>query len=706
MQLGTVFEQENVAQDELLAADLDLKSGRRLGDYELGEEIARGGMGAVYHARQVSLNRQVAVKVLLAGDFASQAFLQRFRREAEVAASLNHPNIVSIYDVGEQEGQPYFSMELIEGRSLAELVRDKPLPARDAAELLKTIAEAVHFAHQRGLLHRDLKPSNVVVDALHRPHITDFGLAKRIEDSDLTLTGQVLGTPNYMPPEQAEPKRGQTTAASDVYSLGAILYQLLTGRAPFMAETLTQTLRLVIESEPVSPRLLSPSVPRDLETICTKCLEKDPERRYATAQELADELGRFLNDEPIHARPISAPAKLVRWCRRKPALALSLGAAAILLLVVAIGSPIAAFRINRERHAATTEAAKSKQVANFLQRMLQGIRPKVAMGRDTRLLLDILDQTVKRLDTDLKDQPEVEAQLRLVLGQVYEALGRIESAEKHLRMSWMMRRKLLGDENPDTLVAKIALARILEVADRSEEAKKLAREAIPLADRQFGRQDPRTIQALQVLGNALRNTGEFEESIATLREVLSLHKAAYGKDDSRVLSALQGLGLAYAAANQHSEGAAFYEEGLRLCAINSLTNDLNEAFTMGWLASARVAQGRFAEADSLFQTSLLIKRRLLPDGHVEIVWHLFYMVEMLIAQAKFGESEPLLGEAWELASRSPTETLNLTHVLARQGTRVYSGLTNTRPAAAELLKAWQNRVAELERQHPELKGKR
>ena len=270
-------------------------------------------MGAVYRARQVSLNRLVAVKVLLAGDFASQSFLQRFRREAEAAASLNHPNIVSIHEVGDHEGQPYFSMELIEGRSLDEVVRDKPLSARDAAQLLKTTAEAVHFAHQRGLLHRDLKPSNVVIDALNVPHITDFGLAKRVEDADLTLTGQVLGTPNYMPPEQADPKRGQTTAASDVYSLGAILYQLLTGRPPFMAETLTQTLRLVADTEAVSPGILNPSLPRDLNTICTKCLEKDPQRRYASAQELAEELGRFLSDEPIQARPISAPAKLARW---------------------------------------------------------------------------------------------------------------------------------------------------------------------------------------------------------------------------------------------------------------------------------------------------------------------------------------------------------------------------------------------------------
>lgn len=332
-----------------------------MGDYELLEEIARGGMGAVYRARQVSLNRLVAVKVLLGGQFAGRSFLQRFRREAEAAASLNHPHIVSVYEVGEHEGQPYFSMELIEGRSLAELVRDKPLPARQAAQLVKTIAEATHFAHERGLLHRDLKPSNVVIDGSGVPHITDFGLAKRVEDADLTITGQVLGTPNYMPPEQADRTRGPTGVASDVYSLGAIFYQLLTGRPPYMAETLTQTLRLVAEGELVGPRLLNPSLSRDLETICAKCLEKDPKRRYSSAQELADELGRYLHDEPIRARPIPPAAKLLRWCRRKPALA----AAVALLLVVAIGSPIAAIRIDAARGEA--ESARQKEAASRIR---------------------------------------------------------------------------------------------------------------------------------------------------------------------------------------------------------------------------------------------------------------------------------------------------------------------------------------------------
>lgn len=324
---------------------------RVFGDYELLEEIARGGMGIVYKARQISLDRIVAVKLLLLGQYASEEFIHRFRVEASAAASLQHPHIVAIHEVGVHQGQHYFAMDFVDGADLAHLVREQPLPAKRAAGYVKTISEAIHFAHTRRILHRDLKPSNVLIDSNDQPRVTDFGLAKNLaHDSDLTLTGQVLGSPSFMPPEQALGQRGRMGSASDIYSLGAILYYALTGRPPFVGETLHATLQQVESKEPVAPRLLTPSIPIDLETVCLKCLEKEPAKRFQSAQELADELGRFLRGEPIQARPVSAPEKLWRWCRRKPALA-SLGAATILLLLaVAIGSPIAALRISHARH--------------------------------------------------------------------------------------------------------------------------------------------------------------------------------------------------------------------------------------------------------------------------------------------------------------------------------------------------------------------
>jgi serine/threonine protein kinase/WD40 repeat protein len=311
-------------------------AGQTFGDYELLEEIARGGMGLVYKARQLSLNRIVALKMMLPGLPASATEVHRFRAEAEAAANLQHPNIVAIHEVGEHEGQLYFSMDYVEGQSLAAQVRDHPLPAETAARYVKTTAEAISYAHRQGFLHRDLKPSNILIDATNQPRITDFGLAKRMEsDSRLTTTGAVLGTPSYMSPEQAAGKNDQVGPPSEVYSLGAILYELLTGRPPFQAATPLDTVLQVLNSEPVAPGLLAPKLNRDLETICLKCLDKERRRRYQSAQELADDLDRYLNRRPIVARPINRVNRAWRWCRRNPWPAV---ATASLVLLAALAS--------------------------------------------------------------------------------------------------------------------------------------------------------------------------------------------------------------------------------------------------------------------------------------------------------------------------------------------------------------------------------
>ena len=305
----------------------------RFSDYDLIEEIARGGMGIVYKARQISLNRIVAVKMIVSGQFASKEEVLRFRAEAESAAKLQHPNIVPIHETGEVDGQPFFSMDYVEGGDLTELVRQGPLSAHRAAAYVKKISDAIHYAHEQGILHRDLKPSNVLIDHHDELHITDFGLAKRVQkESFITITGQILGSPKFMPPEQAGGK-GKAGRYSDVYGLGAILYYLVTARAPFQGETMEATLQLVLQADPVSPRLLNPELPLDLETICLKCLEKEPSRRYATAQELANELGRFVRGEPIVARPVSAGEKTWRWCQRNPQLAGAVASAVGLFLI-------------------------------------------------------------------------------------------------------------------------------------------------------------------------------------------------------------------------------------------------------------------------------------------------------------------------------------------------------------------------------------
>lgn len=337
--------------------------GERWGDYKLLEPIGRGAMGTVFKARHVPLNRLVALKLIGQGRGASAHERKRFLREAEAVARLQHPHIVTLYEAGEVNGQPYLAMEYVPGATLSESIAGNPLPPPRAAEYLQSISEAVHYAHERGVIHRDLKPSNVALDANLEPRVMDFGLARLVEqDSEMTLSGMAIGSPSYMAPEQAAGKVREIGVASDVYALGAILYEALTSRPPFQAQSSVETMRQVIENEPVSPRLLNASVPRDLETICLKCLEKDSQRRYATAHALAEDLGRFLRHEPIHARPASPAEKASRWCRRNPALAASIGLGLVLILVVAVGSPIALIRINRERQRAEQHANLEAQL--------------------------------------------------------------------------------------------------------------------------------------------------------------------------------------------------------------------------------------------------------------------------------------------------------------------------------------------------------
>src|SRR5438552_2726702 len=254
------------------------------GDYQLLEEVGRGGQGVVYRARQKSLNRTVALKVIGLGTWATEAHLKRFRREAEAAASLNHPCIVPIHEVGERDGCCYFNMNFGEGGQLDQVVRDTPMSTRQAAELIATVARTVHYAHEHGILHRDIKPGNILLDKHGEPHLTDFGLARLVEtESTVTRTKEVLGTPSYMAPEQAVGETKELTSATDIYGLGAVLYQLLTGQPPFAGGTTYETVKLLLETEPRRPRLLNPKVDRDLSAICLKCLEKDPQRRYSSA---------------------------------------------------------------------------------------------------------------------------------------------------------------------------------------------------------------------------------------------------------------------------------------------------------------------------------------------------------------------------------------------------------------------------------------
>ena len=341
-----------------------------LGDYELLDEIARGGMGVVYRARQQRLGRIVAVKVLAAGEFASAPARERFRTEASAVARLQHPGIVAIHDVGEADGLPWFSMELVAGGNLAALVREQPLPARQAAEYVRAIAEAVQHAHDHGVLHRDLKPSNILLDPETGPRITDFGIARCGDAGDITRTGEVLGSPGYTAPEQA--LGGTADARTDVYGLGALLYHLLTARPPFQGPTLDAIVLQLREADPLAPRRLNPAVPRDLETICLRCLRKDPAHRYSTAREVAKDLARFQRGDAIRARPISVLEKAGRWCRRRP------GVASLLALLAVVMALAFAFVDHARR-----EESRAKERAESASTQLRETNTRLADSLDS-----------------------------------------------------------------------------------------------------------------------------------------------------------------------------------------------------------------------------------------------------------------------------------------------------------------------------------
>src|SRR4029079_722154 len=308
-----------------------------LGDYELLDEVGRGGQGVVFRARQKSLNRIVALKVISLGQWASKAHLKRFRREAEAAASLEHPCIVPIHEVGERDGSCYFSMKFIEGGRVDTVGRRTPMSIRQAVELIVKVARAVHYAHEHGILHRDIKPGNILLDAKGEAHLTDFGLARLVEsESTVTRTLEVLGTPSYMAPEQAAGDNAKLTRATDVYGLGAVLYQLLTGHPPFAGGTTYETIKLLLETEPRQPRLWNPKIDRDLSTICLKCLGKDPQRRYSSALALAEDLERWLKHEPIRARHAGVLTRGKKWVRRNPTTAVLTALLVALLAAISV----------------------------------------------------------------------------------------------------------------------------------------------------------------------------------------------------------------------------------------------------------------------------------------------------------------------------------------------------------------------------------
>ena len=398
--------------------------------FEILEELGRGGMGVVYKARQINLNRLVALKMVLAGVHAGPVALARFHKEARAVASLQHADIVRIHDVGQADGLPYLCLEFIDGGSLADQIDGRPQDITQAAWTIRILARAIHAAHLQGIVHRDLKPANILLTADGRPKITDFGLAKRLgDDTNQTRSGMIVGTPDYMAPEQASGQADDAGPLVDQHALGAILYELLTGRPPFRGSTPSDTIEQVRTQEPVPPTRLQPKVPRDLETICLKCLQKEPHRRYADADALADDLDRFLDGRPVLARRISAVEHLGRQCRRNPRVAGLLVAVFVLLVTVVTTSTVLAFHLARAHGAAIAafhgECQKSDELLSDVQRAALAVEQATGETRLAR------DQVARARDAvaalvaqvrSLEDRPELRDAQRDLLRTATSAL--------------------------------------------------------------------------------------------------------------------------------------------------------------------------------------------------------------------------------------------------------------------------------------------
>ena len=657
------------------------------GNYELLEEIAHGGMGVVFKARQATLNRLVALKMMLGGKLAGAADLQRFRAEAEAVANLDHPNIVPIYEVGEHEGQQYFTMKLIEGGSLANaLTRAGGFDEKKTARLIATAARAVHSAHQHGVLHRDLKPANILIDAQGEPHITDFGLAKNIKaQSELTQSGAVMGTPAYMAPEQAAGQSKQVSTSADVYSLGAILYRMLTGRPPFEANTPLETMRMVTDEEPKRPSTIRARIHRDLETICLKCLEKEPERRYGSAEALADDLERWLKQEPILARRVSTPERIWKYACRRPAVAALFATVFVALLAISIVSTTLGLRVAASKKAIEAEAGRtrlkseeSERTAGFLREIIRDVWPSVAQGRDTELFKEVLERTTGRLD-QLKRYPEVEVSVRITLAQTYQALGlfkeqaamsreAVRVAREHLgtthetvaqalnylgyalshlqqhreavaafREAVEIRRKIQGENHFEVSLAYAALAQaLLSSGDKSESETNYLK-AAAIQEKLPGQH--RLGYTLQRLGWVMQARGDMNGAENYFLRALEADKKAYGYQHPSIAEVLASLAPVYQSRGDWAGSEKVLRESVEMYANIYGSNHHQVAYSMTGLGRAQWNQGNFDGAERTLLEAVAIEKRAVGEEHMFVAEDLIHLARMYAAKRDWPKTE-------------------------------------------------------------------
>jgi eukaryotic-like serine/threonine-protein kinase len=595
-----------------------------IGDHEILEILGRGGMGVVYKARDLKLGRLVAIKMMIEGRYADPERRDRFRSEAHAVARLRHPNIIAIYAIGEHEDRPYLSLEFAEGGSLARRLAEKPMAPREAAELLETLARAVNNAHQAGVVHRDLKPSNVLLTSEGIPKVSDFGLAKLLDsDSGRTITGQPLGTPSYMAPEQTDERSKHVGPETDVYGLGSILYQALTGRPPFLGGSPLETIRLVNSTEPVPPRQARPEVPKDLETICLKCLRKEPIKRYRGAMALAEDLRRFLEARPILARRATLPEQLVRWCRRNPWAAAFL--VALVVGVIGLGAMAgvqarANQRLGQAKHATEVALEQSEEsrkqaeaVGTFLVDAFR--RPDPTQdGRQVRVA-DLLDQASAKLDRGFAGSQATKGALLDALGRTYGGLGLYEQAVMVHTQARDVRTAALGPEHFDTLQSCENLANAYGDAGRFPEAIALHQATLKILVAKLGLDHPETLKCRSNLAVAYADIGRLSEAIALHEEVLKVREATLGSDHPDTLGSRGNLAVAYTGAGRLPEAIALDKETLQLMEAKLGPDHPDTLVLRSNLALNYRDAGRISDAIGLDVATLKMREAKLGPEH-------------------------------------------------------------------------------------------
>jgi serine/threonine protein kinase len=668
---------------------------RVLDDFELLREIGRGGMGIVFEAQQRSLGRRVALKILPLAATLDPRYLRRFQHEAQAAAQLDHPHIVHVYGVGCAQGVHYYAMQLIEGESLAGVLRQLgppkdaaptplavgtgqtppahvpetkqvPLPAPESAsgssraildllrarpkDYFRTVAgwgiqaaEALEHAHQLGVVHRDVKPGNLLLDQRGQVWVTDFGLARFGRDGSVTRTGEVVGTLRYLSPEQAQAKHGLVDHRTDIYALGATLYELLTRRPAIEGGEGEEALRQVVAEEPWPPRQYEPALPRDLETIVLKALAKEPEGRYATAQQLADDLQRFLRDEPIKARRPSLLQRARRWSRRHPSV-LASGLVALVLAVLALSvSNLLVARANQQKDQALQEKdlallekdralraaqeakaaalesdTETNAVLKFVEdKVFAAARPEgQAGGLGSKVTLrKALEAALPFVARNFENQPLIEARLRRTLGLSFEHLGDEDVAAAQYEAARAHYTKHRGPDHPDTLASCNNLANSYAALGRRAEALKLRQDTLARRQAVLGADHPDTLASMHNLATSYSDLGRHAEALPLREQILELRRARLGPDDPETLASMHNLAISYAALGRHAEAVKLREETLALVKARLPPNYLRILAGMHNLAESYHALGRDGDAIKLDEEALDLATAKLKPNH-------------------------------------------------------------------------------------------